>query len=47
MSLTAYSASDAVAIPQERTLDPSTQEEWEELRTLGHRMLDDLFDDLA
>jgi aromatic-L-amino-acid decarboxylase len=47
MPLTAYSASDAVAIPQERTLDPSTQEEWEELRTLGHRMLDDLFDDLA
>ena len=29
------------------TLDPPTPEAWQELRTLGHRMLDDIFDDLA
>ena len=29
------------------SLDPSTPEAWQELRALGHRMLDDLFDGLA
>ena len=29
------------------SLDPSTPEAWQELRGLGHRMLDDLFDNLA
>src|SRR5579859_2880626 len=48
MPLSAYSAaSNAVDIPPEPTLDPSTPEEWQELRSLGHRILDDLFDDLA
>lgn len=48
MPLTAYPApTDAVAIPHEPTLDPATPEAWQELRSLGHRMLDDLFDDLA
>ena len=28
----------------ERTLDPVGQKEWDELRTLGHRMLDDMLD---
>lgn len=29
------------------TLDPPTPEAWQQLRTLGHRMLDDMLDDLA
>ena len=29
------------------TLDPPTPEAWQELRALGHRMLDDIFDNLA
>ena len=32
---------------QQPTLDPPTPEAWQELRALGHRMLDDIFDDLA
>jgi glutamate/tyrosine decarboxylase-like PLP-dependent enzyme len=32
---------------QQPTLDPPTAEAWQELRSLGHRMLDDIFDDLA
>ena len=32
---------------QQTTLDPPTPEAWQELRALGHRMLDDVFDDLA
>ncbi len=29
------------------TLDPDSPEAWQQLRALGHRMLDDMFDDLA
>ena len=32
---------------QQFTLDPPTPEAWQELRALGHRMLDDMLDDLA
>ena len=32
---------------QQPTLDPPTPESWQELRALGHRMLDDLFDNLS
>ena len=32
---------------QQPSLDPPTPEAWQELRALGHRMLDDIFDDLA
>jgi glutamate/tyrosine decarboxylase-like PLP-dependent enzyme len=48
MPLSAYPAApDALASRNELTLDPSTPAEWQELRALGHRMLDDLFDDVA
>ncbi|MGB9417519.1 MAG: amino acid decarboxylase, partial [Acidobacteriaceae bacterium] len=32
---------------QQLTLDPATPEAWQELRMLGHRMLDDIFDNLS
>jgi aromatic-L-amino-acid/L-tryptophan decarboxylase len=32
---------------QQLTLDPATPEAWQALRVLGHRMLDNIFDDLA
>ena len=32
---------------QQPTLDPATPEAWQELRALGHRMLDDAFDSLS
>jgi glutamate/tyrosine decarboxylase-like PLP-dependent enzyme len=32
---------------QQPTLDPATPEAWQELRALGHRMLDDAFDEMA
>jgi glutamate/tyrosine decarboxylase-like PLP-dependent enzyme len=38
---------DDIDSEQEPTLDPPTPESWQELRALGHRMLDDIFDDLA
>jgi aromatic-L-amino-acid/L-tryptophan decarboxylase len=41
------SASQVIEHPQQPTLDPPTPEAWQELRALGHRMLDDLFDDLS
>ena len=47
MPLPAHSVvSEAARHIQESTLDPSTPEAWQELRALGHRMLDDAFDDL-
>ncbi len=39
--------SEATQPVQEPTLDPATPEAWLELRSLGHRMLDDMFDDQA
>ncbi len=33
--------------PESLTLDPSTPQEWQQLRALGHRMLDDMLDDLT
>ena len=41
------SASEAVDNSQPASLDPATPQEWQELRELGHRMLDDIFDNLA
>jgi glutamate/tyrosine decarboxylase-like PLP-dependent enzyme len=32
---------------QQPTLDPATPEAWQELRALGHRMMDDVFDEMA
>jgi aromatic-L-amino-acid/L-tryptophan decarboxylase len=48
MPLPAHSSASPVleSLPQS-TLDPPTPEAWQELRTLGHRMLDDIFDNLA
>ena len=40
-------ASEDIDSLQQTTLDPPTPEAWQELRALGHRMLDDVFDDLA
>ncbi|HEY3988944.1 MAG TPA: aminotransferase class V-fold PLP-dependent enzyme [Acidobacteriaceae bacterium] len=48
MPLPAHSSvSEEIDLPQPPTLDPATPEEWQELRALGHRMLDDAFDGLA
>src|SRR5690348_9775425 len=41
------SASEAVDHSRPASLDPATPQEWQELRELGHRMLDDIFDNLA
>ncbi|HEX6772054.1 MAG TPA: aminotransferase class V-fold PLP-dependent enzyme [Acidobacteriaceae bacterium] len=41
------SVSEAVDHSQSASLDPTTPQEWQELRDLGHRMLDDIFDNLA
>lgn len=41
------SASEAVDHSPPASLDPATPQEWQELRELGHRMLDDIFDNLA
>jgi aromatic-L-amino-acid decarboxylase len=40
------SVSEEIDRPQP-TLDPATPEAWQELRVLGHRMLDDAFDSLS
>src|ERR1700748_2846565 len=40
-------ASEDIDSLQQTTLDPPTPKAWQELRALGHRMLDDIFDDLA
>lgn len=40
------SLSEAVDHSQPASLDPPTPEAWRELRELGHRMLDDIFDNL-
>ena len=42
-----FPVSEATLAEQEPTLDPTTPEAWQDLRALGHRMLDDMFDDLA
>jgi aromatic-L-amino-acid/L-tryptophan decarboxylase len=48
MPLPAHSsASPALDSLSQLTLDPPTPEAWQELRALGHRMLDDVFDNLA
>jgi len=48
MALPARSAvSTALDLPSEHTLDPQTPEAWRALRDLGHRILDDIFDNLA
>jgi aromatic-L-amino-acid decarboxylase len=48
MPLPAHSSVSPVLDPlSQPTLDPQTPEAWQELRTLGHRMLDDIFDNLA
>lgn len=39
--------SEAADSLQPPSLDPPTPEAWQELRALGHRMLDDIFDNLA
>jgi aromatic-L-amino-acid/L-tryptophan decarboxylase len=39
--------SEEVDSLQQPTLDPPTPEAWQELRALGHRILDDLFDGLS
>ena len=38
---------EETAQEQQLTLDPATPEAWQELRALGHRMLDDIFDNLS
>lgn len=43
---TAITMADEDSRTDEITLDPQTDDEWEELRTLGHRMLDDMFEHL-
>jgi glutamate/tyrosine decarboxylase-like PLP-dependent enzyme len=48
MPLPAHSpVRDEIDRQPQPTLDPPTPEAWQELRALGHRMLDDLFDDLS
>jgi aromatic-L-amino-acid/L-tryptophan decarboxylase len=48
MPLPAHSSVSEDILPRRQpTLDPATPETWQELRALGHRMLDDVFDDLA
>src|SRR5258707_11878538 len=48
MPLPAHStAREDINSLQQPTLDPPTPEAWQELRALGHRMLDDVFDDLS
>jgi aromatic-L-amino-acid decarboxylase len=37
-------AMDTKQGPTERSLDPASEAEWAELRALGHRMLDEMFD---
>lgn len=40
-------AIDAKHDPAEGSLDPTTETEWVELRALGHRMLDEMFDHIS
>jgi glutamate/tyrosine decarboxylase-like PLP-dependent enzyme len=53
MPLPARSSASQIVATQDiedqqlHTLDPPTPEAWQELRALGHRMLDDLFDNLS
>ncbi len=48
MPLPAHSpVSEEIDPRQQPTLDPPTPEAWQELRVLGHRMLDDIFDSLS
>jgi len=47
MPLPAHSSVSEEIDRQQPTLDPATPEAWQELRALGHRMLDDAFDSLS
>jgi aromatic-L-amino-acid/L-tryptophan decarboxylase len=42
--MNAPSPSSSVSRETELTLDPNNAQEWDELRTLGHRMVDDMLD---